>query len=255
MAIEREYMEHPQPSDAHLDRLFAPVTVQEPWFKSIVRNIRETINPPKLPPLELTSKPIEGVDFGGMGQMEQSWFQGFVANIRDLVNPPKLPPLELTSTPVEVGTIWGAYKGNQGRWTAVSGLGYIALIALMVAVFQTPAVQKKIRDTVHLVYTPIPEYKPKLPPAREQAGGGGGGGQKAPTPVSKGAPPKPAPKQFVIPDLVNTPKPKLPVVPTINAIAPPLMADNYGDPLAHSTLLSGGPGTERSWQRAWRRYW
>ena len=111
-------MEHPQPSDAHFDGLFAPVTVDEPWFKSVVRSIRETINPPKLPPLEVTSKPIEGVDFGGMGRMEESWFQGFIANLRDLIHPPKLPPLELTSKPVEVGTIWGAYKGNQGRWTA-----------------------------------------------------------------------------------------------------------------------------------------
>ena len=97
-------------------------------------------------------------------------------------------------------------------------------------------------DVTHLIYN-VPEYKPKLPPAKQQSGGGGGGGQKAPTPVSKGAPPKPAPKQFVIPDLVHTPVPELPVVPTINAIAPPLLADNYGDPLAHSTLLSGGPGS------------
>ena len=116
-------MEHPPSSDAHLGKFFAPVTVEEPWIKSVFRNIRETINPPKLPPLQLTSKPVEGVDFGGMGRMEESWFQGFIDNIRDLVHPPKLPPLELTSTPVEVGTIWGAYKGNQGRWTAVSFLG------------------------------------------------------------------------------------------------------------------------------------
>lgn len=240
MGTEREYMEHPPTSDAHLKRLFAPITVEEPWIKSVVRNIRETINPPKLPPLELTSKPVEGIDFGGMGKMEQSWFQGFIANIRDTIRPPKLPPLELTSKPVEVGTIWGAYKGNQGRWTAVSFLGYVALIALTLVIFQTPVVQKKMAQVVDKIY--LPAYKPKLPPAKQQAGGGGGGGQKAPTPVSKGAPPKPAPKQFIIPDLVHTPVPKLPVVPTINAIAPPLMADNYGDPLAHSTLLSGGPG-------------
>lgn len=30
----------------------------EPWLKAFIRNVKETINPPKLPPLEVTSKPI-----------------------------------------------------------------------------------------------------------------------------------------------------------------------------------------------------
>jgi periplasmic protein TonB len=29
-----------------------------PWYKNFVQNIKEVINPPKLPPLEVTSKPI-----------------------------------------------------------------------------------------------------------------------------------------------------------------------------------------------------
>ena len=238
-------MEHPQSAngDAHLDRLLTTVNLEEPWYKSIGQSIRETLNPPKLPPLELTSRPIEGAEFSGMSSIEQPWFKSLVSNIKELVNPPKLPPLELTSKPVEVGTIWGGYEAHQGRWTAVSGLGYIALIALMVAVFRTPLVQQKMKDAVHLVYTPIPDYKPKLPPANKAAGGGGGGGQKMPQPVSKGAAPKFAPKQFVPPELVHTPDPKLPVAPTITAIAPKIDADNYGDPHALSSILSGGPGT------------
>jgi len=31
---------------------------QPPWYQSLVQSIRETISPPKLPPLELTSKPV-----------------------------------------------------------------------------------------------------------------------------------------------------------------------------------------------------
>ncbi len=31
---------------------------QEPWLKAFIRNLKETISPPELPPLEVTSKPI-----------------------------------------------------------------------------------------------------------------------------------------------------------------------------------------------------
>jgi protein TonB len=41
----------------HLDRLLVS-DVEIPWYKSLVENVRELINPPKLPPLEVTSKPV-----------------------------------------------------------------------------------------------------------------------------------------------------------------------------------------------------
>ncbi|MBV9938804.1 MAG: TonB family protein [Acidobacteriaceae bacterium] len=215
---------------------------EEPWYKSIVRNIRELVNPPKLPPLEVTSRPVEGADFGDLNKVEQPWFRAFFTNIKDLINPPKLPPLEVTSKPVEVGTIWGAYQGGETRSGAVSLAIHVAVIALLLVVFRkavfTP--QHKMDDAT-VIY--LPEYKPKLPPAATKAGGGGGGGQKMPTPVSKGAPPKPAPKQFMPPALA-VPKPKLPVVPEITAPAPPVIADNYGDPLSKLNQLSGGPGSQ-----------
>ncbi len=49
----------PAPSfaDAHLEHLLVS-EVEEPWYKSLVRNVRETIRPPKLPPLQVTSKPV-----------------------------------------------------------------------------------------------------------------------------------------------------------------------------------------------------
>ena len=42
----------------HLDRLFAADKAEIPWFVSLYQNIRDLINPPKLPPLEITSKPV-----------------------------------------------------------------------------------------------------------------------------------------------------------------------------------------------------
>src|SRR2546427_12291175 len=51
--------------DVHLQRLLA-AGVEEPWFKSLARNIQEAIRPPKLPPLELTSKPVAVKDIWGL---------------------------------------------------------------------------------------------------------------------------------------------------------------------------------------------
>src|SRR5438445_2714383 len=60
-------------ADVHLQRLLAE-GVEEPWFKSLARSIKETINPPKLPPLELTSKPVAVKDIWGLyGRQKKSF--------------------------------------------------------------------------------------------------------------------------------------------------------------------------------------
>ena len=50
--------------DIHLLRLLAPP--EKPWYKTLIPAIKELINPPKLPPLEITSKPVEVKDQWGM---------------------------------------------------------------------------------------------------------------------------------------------------------------------------------------------
>src|SRR5215831_7064878 len=61
-------------ADIHLNRLLAE-SVEEPWFKSLINNIKDTINPPKLPPLELTSKPVAVKDIWGLyGRQKKSFF-------------------------------------------------------------------------------------------------------------------------------------------------------------------------------------
>ena len=226
--------------DSNLDRLLIKTNLEEPWFKSVIRSIRETINPPKLPPLEVTSRPVEGEDFGDLSKVEIPWYKSLISNVRDLIHPPKLPPLEVTSKPVEVGTIWGAYGGGETKSGAVSILIHVGVIALLFLVFQS----KTIREKTHQVYQAIylPEYKPKLPPAMQKAGGGGGGGQKMPTPVTKGEAPHFAPKQFM-PPVQAIPQPKLPTPPTITAQAPQIQADLYGDPLSKMLGNSAGQGT------------
>lgn len=226
--------------DSNLDRLLIKTNLEEPWFKSVIRSIREAKQASKLPPLELTSRPVEGEDFGDISKVEIPWYKSLYSNIHDLIRPPKLPPLEVTSKPVEVGTIWGAYGGGETKSGAVSILIHVGVVALLFLVFQSKTVQKKVMDLGHIVY--VPDWKPKLPPAAQKAGGGGGGGQKMPEPVAKGAAPKFAPKQFM-PPVQAIPQPKLPTPPTITAQAPQIQADLYGDPLSKMLGNSGGQGT------------
>jgi TonB family protein len=59
--------------DDHLDRLLVK-EVEDPWYKTFVQNIKEAINPPKLPPLEVTSKPVAVKDIWGLyGRKKKSW--------------------------------------------------------------------------------------------------------------------------------------------------------------------------------------
>jgi len=44
--------------DDHLAHLLPPASIEKPWFLEIFKNIKELIHPPKLPPLEITSKPV-----------------------------------------------------------------------------------------------------------------------------------------------------------------------------------------------------
>src|SRR5439155_17591126 len=59
--------------DDHLARLLAP-EMDEPWYKSFVKNVKGVFNPPKLPPLELTSKPVPVKDIWGLyGRQKKSF--------------------------------------------------------------------------------------------------------------------------------------------------------------------------------------
>jgi protein TonB len=60
-------------ADDHLSRLLVD-QVEEPFYKSLIQNIKDLINPPKLPPLELTSKPVAVKDIWGLyGRQKKSF--------------------------------------------------------------------------------------------------------------------------------------------------------------------------------------
>src|SRR5215472_17974122 len=84
-------------ADDHLARLLTP-EVEEPWFRSLYRNAKELINPPKLPPLEVTSQPVAVKDIWGLyGNQKKSFMMSFGFQIALVV----IVVLALSTKPVQ----------------------------------------------------------------------------------------------------------------------------------------------------------
>jgi hypothetical protein len=91
------------PAEIALD-LLPPSSLTQPLWRSLVANLGDTVAPPKLPPLELTSRPLDvGLLLGD--RISLPWFRTIFTNIGDVVSPDTLPPLELESRPVDVGEL------------------------------------------------------------------------------------------------------------------------------------------------------
>lgn len=100
--------------------LLPPASLTQPLWKSLVGNLRDTFAPAKLPPLELTSRPVYvGLALGD--RLRLPWFRTIFTNIGDVLSPEILPPLELESRPVDVGELitdqlshfwWGSLLRN-----------------------------------------------------------------------------------------------------------------------------------------------
>jgi TonB family protein len=179
--------------------------------------------------------------------VEAPWYKSFIDNIKELINPPKLPPLEVTSKPVAVKDIWGLYGRQKKSWMFSTGF-QATVVALLLTVFSSKAVQEKMKEVVRLT-SPIDLAPPPIDtPKKQMMGGGGGGGNRSPLPAAKGRLPKPALRQFTPPQqVIANMNPKLTMEPTI--IAPPdinlpnVNMSQYGDPLAKLGPPSNGPGS------------
>jgi periplasmic protein TonB len=167
---------------------------------------------------------------------EIPWFLSLYNNVRELIRPEKLPPLEVTSKPVAVKEIWGLYSRDPKSWGASLTIEIIVVAILMFG-FTNKNVQQAIRTSVNIVDPNLSVFKPK------QSGGGGGGAREI-KPVSKGQLPKPSPKQFVPPQIVDH-TPLLPMTPSINVpdALPQNNLPNWGDPLGKLGDLSNGMGS------------
>lgn len=180
------------------------------------------------------------------GGEKEPWLTAFIRNVKETISPPELPPLEVTSKPVAVKDIWGAAEGGARSRLVSLGLHAVIITALLI-LGTSPAMQKLAKDSVALVAPDLSPYKP-APQKKNSMGGGGGGGDRSPTPESKGRLPKIAPRQFTPPmAVVNNPKPKLVMEPTLviqpDAALPQVNMPELGNPLAGVRLPSNGPGS------------
>jgi len=90
------------PAEIALD-LLPPPSLTAPLWRSLAANLRHTFAA-KLPPLQLTSRPIDvGLLLGD--RLSLPWFRTIFTNIGDVISPETLPPLELESRPVDVGEL------------------------------------------------------------------------------------------------------------------------------------------------------
>ncbi len=92
-----------EPADEELN-LLPPPALEVPLWRSLLANLRDRYFPERLPPLRLTSRPVDiGMLVGDI--LDVPWYRTIFTNIGDVVSPDVLPPLQLESQPVEVDLI------------------------------------------------------------------------------------------------------------------------------------------------------
>jgi TonB family protein len=189
--------------DIHLQRLLAPEDLEAPWYRTIFQSIKEAINPPKLPPLQVTSHPVD---------------------------------------PSELKGLSGLYAGNETKAGLSSVLIHGGIIAILFILGSLKPVQHIAQQVVTPLFDPdLSAFKPK--PQKMQGGGGGGAKElldaskgKLPKIAPKQfTPPRvdppPDPKLPMIPTIVA------------DQPLPNIQANNYGDPLSKLGTLSNGIGS------------
>jgi len=192
----------PENPDYHLQHLW--IQVEEPWYRSFVQNIKEFVNPPKLPPLQVTSQPVAVKDIWGFyGGQEKK------AGISSLL--------------IHVGVIALLIVIGTNKHVQQLVKEHVTLIAPDISPYKPAPVKKNLMgggggggDR-----SPIPASKGKLPRLADK----------------QFVPPMAVvhnehPKLVMEPTLIIQP----------DANIPKVNMDQLGDPLAKSGIASNGPG-------------
>lgn len=108
------------PAEHYYDLDLAPPEgLNTPLWRSLLTGILDRVAPERLPPLELTSQPVDvGILFGDL--IELPWYRTIFSNLGDVISPELLPPLQLTSRPVDVGELLGDSIAR-GWWDSLAG--------------------------------------------------------------------------------------------------------------------------------------
>jgi periplasmic protein TonB len=171
------------------------------------QNVRDALFPKKLPPLQVTSKPVP---------VKEIWSKDT-----------QFTRVQALSVAIHVGIL-------------------VLIIVPLLPEITSPATTKAndIQVTQLDNFSP---YLPKLKPAAKKAGGGGGGGEHNPVPASKGALPKFDWNQLTPPKVVTPRNPQYAMTPTVlgppELKLPSPNMNNWGDPLSKVINDSSGPGS------------
>jgi hypothetical protein len=88
-----------------------------PLRKRLFDHLRDTVSPEKLPPLRLSSRPVDvGMLAGDI--LSLPWYRTVFTNLGDVISPETLPPLQLESRPVDVGELIGDQMSHMW-WTSL----------------------------------------------------------------------------------------------------------------------------------------
>jgi hypothetical protein len=114
--------------------LLPPPTFYYPLWRLLVMHFRDRFIPENLPPLRITSRPIDVGMLTG-DRVSLPWFRTIFTNLGDVISPETLPPLELESRPLDVGELISDQLSH--LWWA----SLIRSIADRIAPEQLPALQ------------------------------------------------------------------------------------------------------------------
>ncbi len=188
----------PRPdTEPELNLLLPKDKFEQPLWASLKQNFKDTFFPEKLPPLQLTSRPVRVRSIWGEYDYKR--------------------PGALWSLLVHTGVITALI------WVSVAGIKV--------------AKQAMNHETVTLVAPDISEYMPMSNKKNDTIGGGGGGGDRDKLQAPKGKLPKLAMEQITPPAMViRNDHPKLAVEPTIVIPPQVRLANNnmpnLGDPMS-----------------------
>jgi hypothetical protein len=84
--------------------LLPPPELNVSLWRSLLANVRDRFSPERLPPLKLSSRPVDvGMLVGDI--LDVPWYRTILSSIGDVISPEILPALQLESQPVDVELI------------------------------------------------------------------------------------------------------------------------------------------------------
>jgi TonB family protein len=230
-----------EPNEQDIFKTGTSLSEPQPWFASILKQLRQNREDRDKPRIHVTSAP----DLSALDKfVKPKLLLGSILATAQAMLDERGRTIQTTATPIEVEDLWSKDKSGYSRLLSVGlhGLLIAAVVVPTYLVFREPPMTT---TSVTMLHEPLVL---KLPKMDGKSGGGGGGGRKALTPPSKGQLPRGADKQ-IVPPMVEAKNlaPQLAVETTVlvpqmaNILPNPNMM--FGDPNGVSGPLSAGPGT------------